>query len=53
MSTGTVAQYAVCRTCGESWANYLRHAARKAAYAHAQKTGHTVHVETTIVTKYN
>jgi len=51
--TWTIHQYGVCQDCGETWEQHKDHAARKAAYAHAKKTGHSVTVETATVTKYN
>ena len=52
-STFTIGQYAYCQNCEKTWGDYKNHKARKAAYAHAKKTGHSVTVETTIATTYN
>ena len=52
-TTSTVHQIAYCYECGKQWGDYIKHRARKAAYAHAKKTGHKVTVETGLVTMYN
>lgn len=51
--TSSVSQIAICHNCDKQWEDYVNHRARKAAYAHAKKTGHTVTVETAVVTMYN
>jgi len=48
-----VSQLAVCHTCGIEWEDCINSRARKAAYYHAKKTGHTVLVETVTSIHYN
>jgi len=49
----TTSQIASCLTCGKQWEDYIKHRARKSAYSHAKKKGHSVIVETTTAIRYN
>ncbi len=48
-----IGQIAGCDECDKRWEDYNRQKARKAAYAHAMKTGHQVWVETITAIVYN
>ena len=52
-STFTVHQIAYCQNCEWSNEEYKNFQARKTAYRHAKKTGHSVTVETGLITQYN
>ncbi len=51
--TKIVHQIGYCLDCDKVWEDYINSNARKQAYRHAKKTGHTVRGETGTAWHYN